>query len=65
MRVLGYSDESSLFAARLQSLGFIRGARVEFLRQAPLGDPIQLRVRGTRVALRRSEADILLLEPDT
>lgn len=64
-RVVGFVDEASSYAKRLQSLGFTHGARVEFLRQAPFGDPIQLMVRGTRIALRRNEVEALLLEADT
>ncbi len=60
--VRGFVDEDSLYAKRLQSLGFTPGALVEFIRQAPLGDPIQLRVRGARVALRQSEISALILE---
>ncbi|MCY4040298.1 MAG: FeoA family protein [Gammaproteobacteria bacterium] len=61
-RVRGFVDEDSPYAKRLQSLGFTPGALVEFIRKAPLGDPVQLRVRGARVALRKSEISALILE---
>ena len=61
-RVVGFVDESSVYARRLQTLGFTVGARVEFVRAAPFGDPIQLWVRGSLIALRRAEAEALLLE---
>lgn len=64
-RIVGFVDESSSYAKRLQSLGFTQGVRVVFLRQAPFGDPIQLMVRGTRIALRRKELEALLLEAET
>jgi Fe2+ transport system protein FeoA len=47
---------------RLWELGFTPGQRVGVVRFAPLGDPIQVRVRGFDVALRRSEAQRILLE---
>jgi len=47
---------------RLWELGFTPGQRVGVVRFAPLGDPIQVRVRGFDVALRRSEARRILLE---
>jgi Fe2+ transport system protein FeoA len=41
---------------RFMDLGLFEGARVEMLCSAPLGDPILVRVMGTMLALRRSEA---------
>lgn len=40
---------------RLLELGFVRGARVSVVRTAPLGDPVELRVNGTALALRCSD----------
>ena len=37
---------------RLLELAFVRGARVTVVRRAPLGDPLELRVNGTDLALR-------------
>ena len=62
-RVRGFQDEDSAYAQRLQSLGFTPGTLVEFIRQAPLGDPIQVKIRGARVALRKSEISALLMDP--
>ena len=47
---------------RLQELGLIRGTSVQFIRAAPLGDPIEVRVRGYHLSLRRQEADCVLVE---
>ena len=46
---------------RLAELGFTRGQTVEVIRFAPLGDPIQIRIRGFLLALRRQEATRVLL----
>jgi Fe2+ transport system protein FeoA len=43
-------------AIRLMEMGLLPGTRVEVLRVAPLGDPIELRVRGFALSIRRSEA---------
>ena len=40
---------------RLLELGFVRGAKVVVVRRAPLGDPIELRVGSTDLALRRAD----------
>ena len=41
---------------RLRELGFVPGTRVRLVRRAPRGDPIEVAVRGSRVAMRRGEA---------
>lgn len=41
---------------RLMEMGFCNGTPVEVIRRAPLGDPIEFRVRGYRVSLRNEQA---------
>ncbi|MCX4241161.1 FeoA family protein [Paraliomyxa miuraensis] len=43
-------------AVRLLEMGFVPGTRVELVKVAPLGDPLELRVRGYHLSLRRAEA---------
>lgn len=40
---------------RLLELGFVRGAPVTVVRRAPLGDPLEVRVGGTDLALRAAD----------
>jgi Fe2+ transport system protein FeoA/Mn-dependent DtxR family transcriptional regulator len=47
---------------RMLDMGFVPGAGVTVIRKAPLGDPIEYRVKGTAVALRREDADSVLVE---
>ena len=47
---------------RLMDLGLIRGTTVEVMRLAPLGDPMEVRVRGFMLTLRRSEAEHITVE---
>lgn len=47
---------------RLQEMGLIRGTIVRYVRAAPLGDPIEIRVRGYHLSLRRQEADAVIVE---
>lgn len=47
---------------RLMDLGVIRGTPVEVVRRAPLGDPIEVRIRGFMLTLRRSEAEHITVE---
>ena len=48
-------------AKRLAEMGIGRGTLVEFERAAPLGDPIDIKVKGYHLSLRKSEAaDIVI-----
>ncbi len=41
---------------RLLEMGFCNGAKVEVIRRAPLGDPIEFRLRGYSLSLRDEQA---------
>lgn len=41
---------------RLWELGFRHGERVEMVRQAPLADPLEFRINGGHISLRRFDA---------
>jgi Fe2+ transport system protein FeoA len=47
---------------RLMEMGLLEGEDVEVIRFAPLGDPIEIRVSGYCLSLRRSEASRLEIE---
>jgi len=42
---------------RLMEMGLLVGTRVELVRFAPLGDPIEIKVRGYNLTLRKHEAN--------
>lgn len=46
---------------RLLEMGLIKGASVELIRFAPMGDPIEIKVKGYRLSLRRDEADMVFV----
>mgnify|MGYP003347886651 FL=1 len=46
---------------RLLEMGLTRGTAVELIRVAPMGDPIEISVRGYRLSLRREEASSILI----
>ena len=50
-------------ARRLMELGLIPGTAVEVVRRAPLGDPMEITVRGVHLSLRRSEARHIDVSP--
>ncbi|MGI5868015.1 MAG: FeoA family protein [Kiritimatiellia bacterium] len=61
-RVAGYTRGNPAYRARLLALGLTRGVVVEVVNLAPLGDPIEISVRGFRLSLRRSEAAVVEVE---
>lgn len=60
--VAGFSTEGNRYRRKLLSMGLTRGVEFEFVKAAPLGDPVEIRVRGYSLSLRKSEADVLILE---
>ena len=44
---------------RLLEMGVVPGATVSVVKAAPFGDPIQVRVLGYSLAMRRSEAEMI------
>jgi ferrous iron transport protein A len=47
---------------RLREMGVLAGTRITLVRTAPLGDPLEIKVRGYNLTLRKSEADHVLVE---
>ena len=54
------SDDISV---RLMEMGLTPGVSVIVLGAAPLGDPLELEVRGYRLSVRKSEAARVQVEP--
>lgn len=50
---------------RLREMGLLVGTRVTLVRTAPLGDPLELKVRGYHLTLRKSEAEHVLVVADS
>lgn len=50
------------FRRRLLELGFLPGVEVQLLGVAPMGDPLEIEVRGCRFSLRRAEAEAIGVE---
>lgn len=48
---------------RLREMGLLAGTRVTLIRTAPLGDPLEIKLRGYHLTLRKSEAEHVLVEP--
>ena len=47
---------------RLREMGLLPGTKLTLVRVAPMGDPIEIKVRGYNLTLRKSEADHISVE---
>ena len=62
-RVVAISATGSV-RRRLFALGFIPGTPIESLRVAPLGDPIEYRIKGYCISLRKEDARLISVIPE-
>lgn len=63
-KVRGFPSGGGAFL-RLREMGLLPGTAVTLVRTAPLGDPLEIKVRGTLLTLRKSEAEHVTVEPVT
>ncbi len=54
MKITGLSG-SRAQRTRMLQMGFTPGTRVRIVRRAPMNDPVEIKVRGTSILLRRDE----------
>jgi Fe2+ transport system protein FeoA len=50
---------------RLLEMGLYKGTIVEFIRSAPMGDPIEVRINGANLSLRRAEAEAIIVKKES
>ncbi|MBE9171264.1 ferrous iron transport protein A [Pleurocapsales cyanobacterium LEGE 06147] len=61
-RVVGYEKAYQGYKGKLLSMGLTPGTEFIVIRHAPLGDPVEIEVRGFKLSLRKQEADALCVE---
>lgn len=47
---------------RIMDMGITKGAKIEVRKVAPLGDPIEVTVRGYELSVRKADADNIIVE---
>lgn len=62
-KIEAFRQSSPEYRRRLMMLGATPGAQLEVVRIAPLGDPIEIRVRGSLISVRKDEIEMLELSP--
>lgn len=61
-RVIGYRRGHEVYRQKLLAMGLTVGCEFTLRRFAPLGDPVEIEVRGYKLSLRKQEAAVLLVE---
>jgi Fe2+ transport system protein FeoA len=56
VRIQGFSQNCQ-GTQRLREMGLLPGTIIQLVRWAPLGDPLEIKVRGYHLSLRREQAD--------
>lgn len=62
VRILGYKGLAASYRNRLLSMGLTPGTEILVQNVAPLGDPVEIKVRGFSLCLRRPEAAAIEVE---
>ncbi|HML25533.1 ferrous iron transport protein A [Methanomethylovorans sp.] len=47
---------------KLMDMGMVPGSEIEVVRTAPLGDPIEFRIKGYSLSMRKQEAANIVVE---
>ena len=61
-KIAGYSRAGKAYINKLLAMGLTKGTRLKVVRVAPLGDPIEINIRGFNLSLRKAEAESVLVE---
>ncbi|MDK9720002.1 MAG: ferrous iron transport protein A [Rhodospirillales bacterium] len=61
-KVVGFKKGQRDYRQKLLSMGLVPGTELSLTRVAPLGDPVEISIRGYAMSLRKAEADMLKVE---
>jgi ferrous iron transport protein A len=61
-RVIGFTEGGKPYRRKLLSMGLTPGIEIVIIRVAPMGDPVEIHVRGFALSLRKDEAAALQVE---
>jgi Fe2+ transport system protein FeoA len=53
---------TSSIKRRIMDMGLVPGAEIEMERYAPLGDPVEIKLKGYHLSLRKEEAENIVIE---
>jgi len=50
------------FLIRIREMGVLPGTKISLIRRAPMGDPLEISVRGSMISLGQQEAELIEVE---
>lgn len=60
-RILGFDKGAQGYRQKLLAMGLIRGTEFLVARVAPMGDPVEIKVREYSLSLRKDEAKAIIV----
>jgi ferrous iron transport protein A len=61
-RIVGFDKSGSAYRKKLLAMGLTPGTVFTITRYAPMGDPVEIKLRGFSLSLRKNEASVLMIE---
>jgi ferrous iron transport protein A len=61
-RIIGFDQSGGVYRKKLLAMGLTPGTEFTVTRFAPMGDPVEIKIRGFSLSLRKNEASVLLIE---
>jgi ferrous iron transport protein A len=61
-KILKVRVKGSSFRRKLFDMGMVAGSEIELVRRAPLGDPIEFRIKGYNLSIRKMEAKDIFIQ---
>ncbi|MBL4901217.1 MAG: ferrous iron transport protein A [Desulfocapsa sp.] len=61
-KIVGFGKGNKEYRRKLLAMGLIKGTEFTVKRVAPMGDPVEITVRGYSLTLRKDEAAVIAVE---
>lgn len=61
-RIVGFDQKGGSYRKKLLAMGLTPGTEFTVTRFAPMGDPVEIKLRGFSLSLRKNEASVLMIE---
>ena len=61
-KIAGFGKGNKEYRKKLLAMGLIKGTEFTVSRVAPMGDPVEIQIRGYNLSLRKDEAAIVAVE---
>jgi ferrous iron transport protein A len=61
-KIVGFYPGGKPYRKKLLAMGLTPGTEFSVIRFAPMGDPVEIKLRGFNLTLRKDEADVIQIE---